>query len=522
MKRVLIVDDEYLVRLGLKSTINWNAYGYQIAGEASNGKEALELFDQINPDILMTDIKMPVMDGLELLEQIKKRKKPVQLVILSNHDDFSYARKAMALGATRYLLKSEINEPSLIEVLQNLSIEAGGKALPPDSRDAARQQYLQEQLFGIPANTPINSALLEPPPPNLFTQPPYVAIKCSCTIEQVSDSKGSLDVPLQTLRSIVTSSLDLPEAVCCTSIYKEVVYLAFTGSVRGIGPERLEQLCMLITRNIKNYLGLDMRTGISEFMDAAQLPVLLAQAEQARSDSFFTRRSITVYTKLMQADQQNQVKVSHSKVKRLVHSGDQERLEAYIQTLFSQLEQKRSYLAVQSVFVDLISTAKSICEESSLNLTTGLDRVKFDYDILAKMRSLENTRFYVMEIYDTILAALSGKGGNYSYTITNCLAYIAEHYADSITLEDTAAAMEISSSYLSVTFKQEMGINFISYLTQYRIQHAEKLLSETNLKIYEIAEKVGFSTPYYFSKVFKELKGMSCKEYRDRFFQPNG
>ena len=108
----------------------------------------------------------------------------------------------------------------------------------------------------------------------------------------------------------------------------------------------------------------------------------------------------------------------------------------------------------------------------------------------------------------------------YSPTIAKCLNYIAKNYANSITLEDAAKVANISSSYLSMTFKQEMGINFVQYLTQTRIAQSEALLLDTNMKIYEIAEKVGFPSPYYFSKVFKEQKGMTCKEYREQHTQP--
>jgi len=516
MKRVLIVDDEYLVRLGLKSTINWNAYGYEIAGEASNGQEALELFDQINPDILMTDIKMPVMDGLELLEEVKKRNMDVQLVILSNHDDFSFARKAMALGATRYLLKSEINEANLIEVLQNLSIEANEKPTQLDSKSVERQKYLQSQLFGVPANASIDPDLLQPPSPGLFAAPLYAAIKYSCMIDQNADTTQSLDAPMQTLISIVKSSLDLQDTVYCTSIYKGVVYLTFVGSVTDITYNRLEKLCILVTRNIKNYLGADLRIGISEFLDATQMPLLLSQAEQARSDSFFTGKSVTFYKDTVQASAQAQVKVSHRRIKKLVQAGDKEGLLEYVNQIFQQLKALRSYAAMHASFVDLISAAKTICEESSLDLTTGLNQDKFDYDVLPKMHLLENAHHYVVELYNTIFNALSDKKNHYSYTISRCLQYIAEHYANPITLEDAARAVDISTSYLSMTFKQEIGISFVSHLTHYRIQHSERLLSNTNMKIYEIAEQVGFSSPYYFSKVFKEQMGMSCKEYRDR------
>jgi two-component system response regulator YesN len=518
VKRVLIVDDEYLVRLGLKTTIDWEAHGYRIVGEAANGKEALELFDLVKPDILMTDIKMAVMDGLELLSGIKEMGRRVQVVILSNYDDFSYARKAMALGASRYLLKSEISESTLIEMLHSLRLEEKEDGGVSDDLESARRKYLQEQLFGFSADANIDPALLSPPPPELFPNPPYIAIKCGCLSPTFEDAP---DMPLKTLQSIVASSFDFEDVTCCTAVFKSSFYLTMLCSVKKLEPqymERMKEHCRMMIRNIHNYLDFEVRLGLSALGDGMDFPKLLAQAEEARKYSFFTQNSITVYKERSAVPNLIGTRVNHSKVKRLVGAKNRAHLTEYIHQVFSKLEAQRYYPAVKSAFVDFLSVAKSICDERNLDLSTGLNEVKFDYDNLSRIPSLEHAKLYLLDIYSTILDAIHSNNSSYSYTIRKCMEYIEENYALNISQEDVAKAVEISSSYLSMIFKQETGINFVAYLNKVRIEKAKELLKGTNLKIYEIAEKVGFASPYYFSRVFKDLVGCSCKEYRDELY----
>ena len=124
MKKILIVDDEYIVRLGLKTIVDWAMFGYTVAGEAANGKEALDFFEKNPADVILTDIKMPVMDGLELTRRIRARNKKARIIILSHYDEFSYAQEAISLSAFRYILKSELTKTNLENILKSLYLDS--------------------------------------------------------------------------------------------------------------------------------------------------------------------------------------------------------------------------------------------------------------------------------------------------------------------------------------------------------------------------------------------------------------
>ena len=145
MGKVMIVDDELLVRIGLRSTISWQKYGFTIVADAANGQEAISKFDTTDPDILITDIRMPGMDGIELIKILKKKKPKLKTIILTNYDDFAYTQEALKLGADEYLLKSTLDNQTLLPILKRL-----WSKVQQESVEDQRLEKLQKQaLLGL-------------------------------------------------------------------------------------------------------------------------------------------------------------------------------------------------------------------------------------------------------------------------------------------------------------------------------------------------------------------------------------
>jgi len=515
MKRILIVEDEFLVRIGLKTTIDWAAHGYIIVGEASNGKEALQLFDEVNPDILITDVKMPVMDGLELLSEAKQRKKELQVIILSNYDNFEYAREAMHLDANQYLLKSEINEEGLLRALGSLVVAPTRSAVNAQKLRTAQEQYLRK-LFDTALDTlsvhPKDMVAVR----TIFPLETYIALRCDGDVAVTEET--DIDSDMKNITSIIDSVVD-----------DAVYHSGFTGGRLQIlvvcpvtdspedAEERYKKKCELIVRNAQNYFDTALHIGISSVGSGQSITALFAQAEKARINCFFTNQSLCLFSKLEKRAEIPPPKISGKKLTILVDGGVQEELNAYVDQVFASLLELGSFSQVRTAFIDFVSIAKSMCEAKNIDLADGLSGVKFSYDNLMAMSCLKNVQSYIIDLYSAIFNAMGESGDRYSHTIRYCLEYIHCNYSENISLDNLSQAVDISKSYLSMIFKQEMGINFINYLNQYRIERAKELLLGTNLKIYEIADQVGFSSPYYFSKVFKDMTNFSCKEYKDRY-----
>ena len=516
MRKILIADDEFLVRLGLKTTIDWAQYGYEIIGEASNGRDALQLFEKDEPDILMTDIKMPDMDGLELISEIRKKNRNVQVIILSNYRDFDYARQAIKFGVSQYLIKSEINQKNLIEALQALSFTGETKAESTSNPQLEQKEYLQSQMPGLQNHAP-TSGLFIPPPEGLFGADEYHLVCCSCDVSQLEPE--TINMLGKMLNSLIDSR--------------------FHGAVGGIMPIQRKLMCCIVVpppnasenaadfltdqgkmliRNIRQYSSADLTVGISLSGNPSRFPEMFVESELACQNCFFTSQNISFFKKSFLSEGESSPKISFLSIKEWMDDNNCDALKKYIAGIFGKLREIGKYESVRSCYIDLLSIAKSLCENYHLD-KKNFPPEKFDYESLSVMPTIDLVEKHISNLYTEILNVTQNAGRGYSFYIKACLSFIAKNYSSSITLNDAAQKSNISSSYLSLIFKQELGINFSDYLTQYRIEQAKHLLETTNLHVYEIAQRVGFSSPYYFSRVFKDVTKMTCKNYKDRFIQ---
>ena len=518
MKKVLIVDDEFLVRLGLKTTIDWSAHGYVIVGEAANGREALDLFDETQPDILITDIKMPVMDGLTLIKNVKKKNKTVQVVILSNYAEFSFARQAVELGVFQYMLKSEINSQNLIDLLQNLTVElqTESQAMENDPR-VQQEDYVKAQIFSIPQSGRSIPFTIEPPPEGLFDNEQYAFIIHYCDISSLTQSAA--DMMNKALIALADTTYNNP--ITCTKYYKGQMFFVILSQLSGhskLAQKELVEQCSVLARNAKHYFDVSLQGGISLPGNWQRFGRMLWEAEKARENCFFEVESYCIYQNIQIKEPENAPSVSHKKMGNFFENQDKAGAQGYIDEVFDALWSLRHYGSVKNVCIDFLAIAKSICEGLKEELPQSLDMDKFDYDNLIQLPTLESMKNYISDIYGSLFSVALGNASQYSSTIRSCINYIEENFDKNISLDDVAKAVNISKSYISMLFKQETGTNFVAYLNDYRIRQAKILLTKTNLKIYEVAEKVGFFSPYYFSKLFKELTGMNCKEFKDKYY----
>lgn len=535
MYHVLIVDDEFLVRLGLKTTIDWEANGYKVAGEASNGKEALEMVRSSLPDIVLVDIKMPLMDGLEFITEAKKISETLSFIILSNYENFQYAKRAMKLGVSQYLLKSEIDEETLLATLESVRTQQSGRHVSRQDDRQARKAYLTNNVSKAQMNACIPIDRMDAPPEGLFEEEGYVVIKYFCSIGLLNEQ--SIDMLSKTMVSLVED--EFGGAVYSECIYQMHYYITLICPVSSSADinKTYTEKSILIGRKIKYYFSVSLKGGISRKDKALYLPRLLREAEIARQQCFFDGsredRSLTgmrsdkehsfiVYEESSGETQRKEARphVSSSKILGFLTEGKSRELTAYIHDIFLCVKDQGSYTGVEHTFIDFLSIAKSSVERLNIPMTENF-AAKLDYDNWDILTSAGETEVYIHDIFNGILGFMSKGISGYSASVKKTLAYVEEHYASNITLEDVAHCGEISKSYLSMLFKQETGINFVTYLNQYRIEKGKRLLTDTNLKIYEIAEEIGFGSPYYFSKVFKEMTGMQCKEYRDYYSAVN-
>ncbi|MCX7709234.1 MAG: response regulator [Clostridia bacterium] len=531
MKKVLIADDEFLVRLGLKTTIDWEENGFLIVGEAKNGKEAVELFEKFYPDILLTDIRMPVIDGLELIQILKEKKSTLKAVILSHYDDFNYAREAIKLGASEYILKSDLSSENLLAVLRKLSSELDSSAESlrlnktddlPHNNEEFLERLLEKITDGsVNSKQDLNSCIGKYE--HLFRYDSFAFIYGVMEdIQSTSPDRGE-ELFDRNIRNIAEQVFEGKELICKLSIHKNIV----TGMVNLPGSackedtiESLHNTCLVLKKYIKQFLDIEISIGMSDISPSKdRLLDLFQQAKAAHRYCFFEESGIVDFREEMLIKKGSCPGINLEILTRYVKTREANKINLYIDEVFDELFRLKQVEYVKDVFIDFLSYAKIIAKELNLKNGPALSEIKFSYSNFDNLYSFHAVKKYLMDIFCTMVDYTGeSKSNSYSFIINKSVEFVKQNYHKNIALADAAEYVEISKSYLSLLFKQETGINFTAFLTNYRVEMAKKLLISSNHKIYEIAEKVGFENPYYFSKVFRDIAGMTCKDYKKNYY----
>ena len=530
MKRILIVDDEYLVRLGLKTIIDWAGFGYIIAGEAASGKEALEFFEKNPVDLILTDIKMPVMDGLELIRKVKTIEKKVQIIILSHYDEFSYAQEAVNLGTFRYILKSELTKTNLENVLKSLHFSSDDEKSLQRSENPSGwkdqwEAFIKEQILPVLCGREKmkKKEMQKQPLPKNSKAGDIAIFYVSCrTASLPGDAWEKFP---KTIKVLFDEAFDnLAGSGNYYNDYFQFVAIAFLARSQTEDEQFISDYisnpCMQIVKNVHRYYDVNVFIGVSSIGKPENFRQLLQEAHKAHIGCFFSSGLfINIHNKRNDSNTNEIVKksgtVSYTKLVAYFDTNQKEAMLEYIQNIFSELRTTENFAVVNDAFIDFLSVGKLIHEKYQLKEEASLNKNKFKHDAFFDLPFIDDVEKYINELYLSLFSAKQNGQASYSYIVKKCIDFINSNFQHNIGLYEAAKEAGVSHSYLSFIFKQETGVNFSAALARHRIEKAKKLLTTTNLKIYQVAEQVGFSNPYYFSKVFKEISGYTCKEYRD-------
>ncbi|WP_379142515.1 helix-turn-helix domain-containing protein [Paenibacillus sp. sgz500992] len=527
MLGVLIVDDELLMRIGLKSIIQWEEEGFTILGEAANGREALELAGIHRPDLIITDIKMPVMDGIELIREAQRLDIGGQFVILSCLEEFQYAQEAVRLGATDYLIKSDMKPAQLSHVLEIVKKRAVGisrsrsEEMPPGSYKESIE-HLKETLFKelISGFRDAGDVLASRESLRIrLTDEPMVLVKLRINdFEQLRRKYVEQDEKL--LRYSVTNILEeiLPrkrakEIIVLNSA--EYVLLLDLGQEGRIVHGEIEQAVDKIQAAMRDFLKLTMSIGVSGTAPGfAGLKRAYQEADEALDALFFKGGSgLSFYDQARHRKRGGERLVidrsAMRKFRQDTESGS-EGAAAYLNGLKdTMLLEGCTKQNARSIYMRLLAAILScfpaLPEPNEAGITV--------YESILHEESLEGLHQAVTGYLEQCRAQMSERDSPRSYA-EQASDLIMQLYAEDISLQGIADRINVNASYLSRVFKQETGENFVNFLTRLRMEKAKSMLREKNMRVYEVAERVGYPNTAYFSKLFKKLCGMTPEEYR--------
>ncbi|WP_246303297.1 response regulator transcription factor [Paenibacillus plantarum] len=529
MLKILIVDDEALVRIGIKSIIPWEELGFELVGEAENGKKALEMARTHSPDIILTDIKMPVMTGIELIKQLKHENHPAKFIVLSAYDDLAYVKEAMKHGAEDYILKLELEPEQLMKMMEELRVavlssqkrdlnRSISQAYPLIHTALHKEKFIKDLLLGVIQNKEEIQRQLH------VLNASFLEKNLSCFIVEVDDlsiydkygeSPHLLDYSILNIVEEVLSSYAEGQVV---SLYPKqfIAIFSLKKNERVDRGERITELTNNMRTSLRKYLSTSVCIGISDDHQA-DMPIKQAfkEAKEAIRYKFIFPRGSNIHyreIKQMSLQENEDISAEMKKVESALLDGEVKSIHDALQLLAQKMSQSNNltkelltglcysiYYLFQTFVEKYQLTGKNIIHKEMYNEITHMN-LKVDF--------IE----WINHLKRRITEQLIDNNENMRVFITK--QFINKHYKEDLSLEKVAEHLQLSTAYLSNLYKKETGQNFIEYITEVRISQAKFLLKTTDLRIAEIAREVGYSDEYYFSKVFKKNVGEPPLKYR--------
>lgn len=514
---ILLVDDEPAIKIGFRQLTDWTKTSYSICGTAGNGKEALKYIEENNVDIIITDLKMAVMDGIALIRSLKQINSEIPIIVLSNYSDFELVREALTAGATDYILKANISAESILEHLDKV---AGNIQNIQKNREAAllQKKQLQEKTIQIFKNELRNFLIDDTITSEEFqhTTNYYDLFSAPCIVltlffhEDISREKLISVAPnIQTLLT-ETLSLALPSISLMTHHNELVFLIPSSDSLVSSMATKLK----ILNRQIATYFGtLPISCFSSPVIDADECRKAYFASVNARGIAFYENNCSVIYTE----DVNFVIDISDEEIQNIVDNtldyikkGIREELFSYVRNCLT----KWAALPLEPLYLKM--TCNHLFEGVALSEKSGKLHTQI-HSFQKKILHSENYNDLKVTICDALLLFLESDEKDfesYKKEIQLIMRYINIHYKEHITLDQISEEANLNKSYLCRLFKKEYGDSIFNYLNMIRMEKAAKLLKENSgLYVQEVATEVGISEPFYFTRRFKEYFGISPREY---------
>lgn len=529
MYKVLIVDDEPIVKIALRSIINWEDYGYTICATASDGKEALELTSSLSPNLIITDLKMPRMDGLSLIQGLKDQCFAGEIMVISNYEDFNSVRSALVMGAADYLLKVSIERDSLIKHLEMISKRLDqshdhdliAQTLKKDQEKQLHDEYLHQlknylEIADYPLSPLEESMSAEKTPEVLCYHLCYLNFNQMDTIKEKNYSKQLVYNTLEeTLREIPRKDiLFLDYHAILILLYEEAVSET-TYSIPAIATKLSTAFGLYLSLSPtvlyeESIHGLEsLKKSYEAFLEELCLnfyePLGVIAARTYTPIHYMNFIYYKEYAQTVHKNNTRFLEKSLSSAKEIIDSC--QKLHVYPEII-------KKFFEKTLELIEYMNPSHSIETH---------DYLADQKDFIRNCKSAEQLYQLIHDSFETIYApapALSNQGIiNYKQEIKRALEYINHNYQQRISLTGIADEVGLSPSYLSRLFKSETGMSISNYINQLRMEKAGAILRDSRSDPYmkEIALLIGIDDQLYFSRLFKKYFNMTPSEYRSKY-----
>lgn len=524
-KKLLIVDDELLVRANIRLLLKSASNAVTICGEASNGQEALDKMEQLQPDIVLSDIKMPVMDGLTLCKMLRRHYPAVTFIALSNYDDFSYVRGILKNGGIDYLLKHEINTDSLLTLIKNSPSAplSENPSVNEDSLNMLRQNFINNLLRGLfPSEEMIEKTIQVLDIPLVLPH----ALPIILTIDNYSQTIRSMSIRQRSIiefsiLNIGNEIIQKSEKGILTHIENEnyCILLSFEeiSSTRQVN-DTVQNLLRLLSSNLKTYLNLSTSYSIGFMCRRFQkLDRSYDSAYQALQHKFYSGNASILHSGELENLQGSIASLDMELEKTLLFhaaNGNDKEILPILRDIFSMIfDQKMSVNRAQMLLSDLAGIITRTAKNNSLDLNAVFSGILKPNEIFVQLTTLQQFQEWFQKAFQSLCNCMKPAAAINSEYVKKAIYLMNRDFSLPISQQSIADEIGISSGYLCTVFKQETGQGFNDYLTSLRIKNATHLLECGETDFHKIALTCGFPDYSYFFKVFKRKTGLTPTEY---------
>ena len=527
--KVIIVDDEKLIRQLLRNCINWGKFGFRLIAEASGSMEAIDLVDEHVPDIIFTDICMPFVDGIELSRIVLEKYPGIKIIIVTGHEKFEYAKQSIRLGITDFLLKP-INNDEIIKVLSNIKKVLEEEKLHWKEYDKLKKQleedlpYLKEKYLN---NLLTGTLSLE----DIHRKSEYFNIHLKSEWSQIAVIYNSCQDSKNIEEDVLISRLNALEYSKEYFKDKSDIYLFLNNDDKIIILNnnkviKLTEECEILKTKLINRLNCNVSIGIgnpyntfydislsyNEACDALKYRIIEGSNNVIHyNDIYFSNDKKVIIKNKSINDLKFYLKIGVYSISANI-----------IEQMLDEKEIGKS-IDIQSIRViasNIISVILNIIMNTEINIRSIFTGPE-PYEHIFKIETLPEMIEYLKELALALTDLINNlKTNKTNRLISEIKDYIIENISNyDLILYNLADEFTLNPSYLSRKFKKETGKTFIEYVSKLRIKKAVKLLKETDLKNYQIAEEIGIADPHYFSIFFKKYLNMSISDYRKKIEQ---
>lgn len=530
MIKVFLVEDEYVVREGIKNNVDWKGHGYDFVGEAGDGEIAFPMIQKLKPDLVITDIRMPFMDGLELSKLIKKEFPWMEIIILSGFEEFEYAKQGIKIGVAQYLTKPIKGDDLLKEVdIVAARIEANKieKQIREKYKKEMEESTIRERSDFFNYLVTGEKSLSE-----LMDISDKLSIDLTAMYYNVL--LLSMNVSDKTLAEYSSRILEIENKI--NSLQKRYSFIMFDRHLEGKAilfkadtPEQLEAYENDFIKDyieiMKMYPGIRYFGGLGEHVNRIRsLPESFKMANHAFAHRYFTSDSDIISNPLAIRKKEQDTfdyksidpkQIDRTRITNFLKMGSWDEVSLYVEEFLEGIgyDSLESSMFRQYIAMDCYFSVAAFCEsldydKNEIQTPDFLDSGVGDNGKLGE---------YLISIIEKAIELRENKtSSRYGEMVDEVLEYIAENYSDEdISLNQLASHVNVSPNHLSMIFSQETGNTFIKYLTDYRMNKAKELLKCTNKRGAEIALEVGYKDPHYFSYIFKKTQGMTPTQFRE-------